>query len=225
MIWTASDYQALALAAGQIGTRAANLLLVLWSESGLDPHAAFRLPDGFPLAVGLNQITPPNARAMGITESERVGLLKLSPFDQLPYVARSIRSAAPRVTSYGDAGALYQCNFAPGTLRQGSADGVVMYQQGRDGDAYRLNSGLDVNHDGSITVGDLRAMLRKRAADGGFRKHLAALNSAVPGAGEPNIGDGAPGAGTLVVAAAAAGAAWVGWRLLSGKPIVPRGIL
>jgi hypothetical protein len=220
--WTASDYQALARAAGQIGTRAANLLLVLWSESHLDPHAAYRLPDGFPLAVGLNQITPPNARAMGITEAQRVGLLELSPLEQLPFVVRSVHAASPQ-RSYSDAGALYQCNFAPGTLRQGSGDGVVMYRQA-DGDAYRLNRGLDANQDGAITVGDLRTMLRRRATDTGFRKHLAALNSAVPGAGEPNIGDGAPATGAVAKVAVAAGVAWVGWRLLTGQPIIPRWI-
>lgn len=223
MAWTASDYQALARAAGQIGTRAANLLLVLWSESGLLPYAQ-NPRTGYPIAVGLNQITRTNAVPMKITEAERVGLLQLSVIEQLPYVVRSFHAASPR-RSYADAGAVYQCNAAPGTLRQGSGDSVTLYRQGRDGDAYTKNSGLDVNQDGAITVGDLRAVLRRHATNAGFRRHLAALNSAVPGAGEPNIGDTSPATGTLAKVAVAAGVAWVGWRLLSGRPIVPRGIL
>lgn len=186
--WTPDDYRALAAAAAQIVARPEDLLLVLYSESRLDPHAAARGSDGFPIAVGLNQITGVNAHAMGITEAERVSLLNLGVTDQLPYVVRSFRAATGGPHVFGDAGALYQANAAPGTLSQGSGDEVVLYTAAKNPTEYNANKGLDRNNDGRITVGDLRSLLAMLAKTSGYQTALAELAAAVPGTQAPNVG-------------------------------------
>ncbi len=181
--WTREDYLATVDAAKQINARAADLLLVEWSESRLEPWAQY--PGG--VAVGLIQITAPAAKAMGISEPERLAIPTLTPAQQAPYIVRYFKSAAgARV--FGDAGGLYQAIAAPGTLSKGSANSVICYAAGSK--AYAANPGLDANGDGEITVGDLRAHLATLATNAGFTHAIAELRGVDPSQGGALIGGG-----------------------------------
>ena len=63
-VWTEEDYAALNRTAAELGASPEDLLLVLELESGRNPHRAFCNKKGYPNAVGLNQITSANSKAM-----------------------------------------------------------------------------------------------------------------------------------------------------------------
>lgn len=209
--WSESDYRALIRAAAEIGARPLDLLLVLYSESGLNPNAIAYV-NGAPYARGLNQITPPNAAAMGLSDEQWERLSGgMSPAEQLPYVVRSIKSAY-KTNGFHDAGELYQLNFAPASLNKGTADSLVLYS---GGSAYANNKVFDVGRKGYITVGDLREHLRKIATYGDFQKHAARLKALDPSLEGPIVsGPVSVKRWVLaIVGAAAAGAAAVfGWK-------------
>lgn len=167
--WSDEDYRALVKAARDLNARPLDLLAVLHSESGLNP-SAIAYVDGKAYARGLNQITPPNAKAMGISTSEWESISRMTPAENLPYVVRSFRAAVGE-RSYKDVGELYQVNFAPATLKGGSEDERVLYRAPSSG--YRANSALDVGGKGTITVGDLR---RRVARDANYIRFVNAAN-------------------------------------------------
>ena len=155
-LWIPSDYNALVELSKHINADPEDLLLVLFSESGLNPKATYWQGD-FALAVGLNQITPAAGRAMGISEDERKSITSYSPSDQLLTYVKRYFDAIPKPPGniYVSPGQLYQANFAPGTLPRGAGRDTILYTRGKDGQSYDLNKALDYNSDGYITVGDL----------------------------------------------------------------------
>jgi len=185
MIWTDSEYRALAAAAGQIVARPLDLLVVLASESGLRPNAV-AIVKGEPYALGLNQITPPNAKGMGIYPSPWDSIPSMGVSEQMQYVVGSFRAAAGKRV-YHDAGHLYQANFAPASLARGTADSLVLYSEPSAG--YLGNKGLDRDNNGTITVGDLRKRLRDVAIQPWFREHVHRMRALglVSSGAEPKI--------------------------------------
>lgn len=167
--WTPDDYKALADAAATIQAKPEDLLLVLYSESRLNP-AAYN-PAG---AYGLNQLT----RAAGFTQAELSAVLQLTPREQMPYVVRYFK-ATGRTTPFEDAGAVYAFNFAPSVARaKGTGSGVVLYSKA-SGAAYELNKGLDFDKNGDISVGDLRRHLSLLASQQSFRDAKKAMDDAL----------------------------------------------
>lgn len=71
----------------------------------------------------------------------------------------------PRLDYIQSAANLYQYNFVPASLARGVAPGVVIVAKGgtgyggNEGAFYDENTGLDMNHDGKITVADMQARL------------------------------------------------------------------
>lgn len=175
MAWSDNDYRALTAAAAQVGTRPLDLLVVLASESGLKPDAV-AIVDGAPYALGLNQITPPNAKAMGIYPTPWESIPKMGVGEQIPYVVKSLLAATGgRKRSYYDAGELYQSNFAPATLAKGTTDGTVLFASPSGG--YKNNKALDYRNRGKIVVGDLRWRLRLVAEQPWFRAHVERMRT------------------------------------------------
>lgn len=169
--WTSEDFAALREACAKLGCTPEDLLLTIALETGntFDPGAAFRRADGYPSAIGLNQITDASAKAMVISEDERLSLLTMTPAEQLPYVARSFLAARGNrpFPSPPDAVTLYQTNIAPSTVGKD----VIFTQKefpcppAREAKTYYCaNAGLDANKDGVIDRTDLAAKLE------GFRQ-------------------------------------------------------
>ena len=164
--WSAEDFAALREACAKLGCTPEDLLLTIALETGntFDPGAAFRRADGYPSAIGLNQITKASSDAMGITEAERLALIDLTPAEQLPYVVRSFLSARGNkpFETPPDAVTLYQTNIAPATVGKD----VVFAQKefpcppAREAKTnYCANAGLDANKDGVIDRSDLAVKL------------------------------------------------------------------
>jgi hypothetical protein len=167
--WTDADFAQLYAVAKRLRMNPADLLLVLASESGLRPWAAYRVDEdgkattdksGYPYAAGLNQITRAANDALGLTEEQRATIPTWSVSRQIPLIERLFNAIGwtRAGKAYGHAGVVYAANFAPARM---SADlGAVLYREGVDGKAYSRNSGFDREKKGYITVGDLVKHLR-----------------------------------------------------------------
>jgi hypothetical protein len=137
-----------------LGTTPNAMLAVMKQESGVNP-AARNASGG---ATGLIQFMPDTARRLGTTTDE---LAKMDGVQQLDYVYKYYK-----MTGVGDgsAGDLYMATFMPKYI--GYPDHVVL---GADGDSgfsgkvYAQNKGLDRNHDGKITVGDVKSSVQRFA--------------------------------------------------------------
>ena len=140
--------------AAALGTTPNAMLAVMKQESGVNP-AAQNKQGG---ATGLIQFMPDTARRLGTTTDE---LAKMDGVQQLDYVYKYYK-----MTGVGDgsAGDLYMATFMPKYI--GYPDHVVL---GADGDSgfsgkvYAQNKGLDRNHDGKITVGDVKSSVQRFA--------------------------------------------------------------
>lgn len=219
--WSDADLLAFRAMAHRLGLNPADLLLVLYSESALKPSAAARNADGYPVAVGLNQITPVAATALGMTEDQRLDMVNWSVAGQLPFVERSLSLSGVTRYDLPDAGALYVGNFAPARLARGFGGLVVLYDSKKDPDAYASNKVLDREKKGWINAENMRQVLRTNAARPDFKAALERYqqvtgDSAVPRILPPPEGaSSGPSAWWLV-----AGAAVVGlgvWRWRKGK--------
>ncbi len=125
-------------------------------ESGFDPKA--HNPHG---AVGLIQFMPSTLKAWGMTPDQ---VLAMSAIEQLGLVRRFYKNY-PETTDPGD---LYMATFLPKYMH--APDGFILGAKGsaeiRDGlsvhKIWAQNAGLDVNKDGLITVGEVKALARGR---------------------------------------------------------------
>jgi hypothetical protein len=140
--------------AGLLGTTSHALLAVMKQESGVNP--AIQNKSGG--ATGLIQFMPDTARRLGTTTDE---LKNMDGVQQLDYVYKYYKMTGVGDGSVGD---LYMATFMPKYI--GYPDNHVL---GADGDhgfsgaVYRQNKGLDRNHDGKITVGDVKNSVQRFA--------------------------------------------------------------
>lgn len=185
-VWTQADYDALKAGAAAINCKPEDLLLVLYYESGLGPACAYCI-NGYPSAVGLNQLTETATRGW-LTEAERLSLLDKTAAEQIPYVVKYYlrqNGGKPFVTP-PDAVTLYQYNIAPGTVPNETIYKAKVFpcppkqKDWAKDDYYCFNQGLDKNKDGVITRSDLADVLRATASSGDFKKALAQLNGTAP---------------------------------------------
>jgi hypothetical protein len=140
--------------AAALGTTPNAMLAVMKQESGVNP-AARNASGG---ATGLIQFMPDTARRLGTTTDD---LRKMDGVQQLDYVYKYYK-----MTGVGDgsAGDLYMATFMPKYI--GYPDHHVLGTSGAggfSGAVYRQNKGLDRNHDGTITVGDVKSSVRRFA--------------------------------------------------------------
>lgn len=213
--WTDQDLLNFQAMAGRLGMRAADLLLVLYSESGLKPYAAAKNADGYPVAVGLNQLTSVVNSALGLTEDERIALLDKTVAEQLPYVEKSLRVF--NKYKLPDAGALYALNFAPARLAQGADGNVVLYDSQKDPAAYASNKGVDHGKKGFINIEDMRVALRRNRNAADFQKALARYKAVTGDQQDPLIWPPPTGSGE------AEGSPWP-W-LLGGLVVIGAGVV
>lgn len=135
---------AFAAMAAAAGVDADHLAAVVSNESRFRPDA--ENPDTH--AIGLIQFMPSTAALLGTSTDE---LRRLSATEQLPYVAkffgRYLHQLAPRD--------VYLAVFWPAAI--GKPDETTLFEEGSIG--YTQNRGLDRDHDGRITAGDVRGTI------------------------------------------------------------------
>jgi hypothetical protein len=105
-------------------------------------------------ATGLIQFMPSTARGLHTTTDD---LARMTAVEQLRYVGEYFRPYAPRIHSLSD---LYMAILLPKYV--GHSDDSILFSHGI---AYRQNSGLDTNRDGTVT---------KREATARVQSHLVA---------------------------------------------------
>lgn len=178
-----SFYRKLATTAQNMGASPSDLLLVLYSESGLNPAAANHV-DGDPnkpiQAKGLNQITPVAIPASGMTKDFwKNDYDALSAEEQLPYVEKYFKSmySGP----YTNPDQIYVVNFAPAYVKKAQDRNAVLYPKfnsdGSISNNWKQNQSLNPN--GDITVGNLTAPMYRNANSSGFKSHLARLEAVI----------------------------------------------
>jgi hypothetical protein len=143
--------------AGRVGADPDLLAAVISLESGFDPSIVnraclSRTGDPNQCATGLIQFLPSTARGLGTTVA---ALREMSAWEQLDFVERYYGRS--RISVPGDE---YVVTFAPAFV--GRPDSTPVFSRGQD--AYAQNSQLDLNRDGVITVGELRARVLNRVA-------------------------------------------------------------
>ncbi len=204
--WNEDDFAAAKRAAVQLNVPLLDLFAVFSIETGgtFNPGIVNCWPDGETCcgAVGLNQITPPNAAAMGISNEKRLALMDMTPAEQMPYVVRSFQAAMAGKWKAGawpksDDVTLYQVNLAPGTVPN-----EVLYSEPSQN--YAANKGLDVDGDGRITRSDLRIVMDKHKASARTRSMYQQATGELPPEGPSRRG----GAGKVVAAGLALAAAY-----------------
>lgn len=141
-----------------------DLLGLMHSESGLDPHAVNEQD-----AVGLIQFMPPTRQGLGVTKEQ---LLAMSRAQQMDVVERFLTNAG--LPNGANAGQLYAAVYLPGIARNARWSGVLA----RRGDRYYEaghNSRLDTdnNNDGVIDFGDLAARVSKKRIEIGLGASLS----------------------------------------------------
>ncbi len=180
--WTDEDFEELYDIAKRLRMNPPDLLLVLTSESNLKPSAVNRRKgDGFPIAVGLNQLTTAANKSAKITEDQRIELMNKPVSYQLPLVENYFKATSwyQAGKSFDHAGAIYEANFAPGRMfSRGTDIKTVLYEKDKDGVFYTQNQGLDKSNKGYITVGDLVEYMRRTSKTPMFQAGLTRLRAA-----------------------------------------------
>jgi hypothetical protein len=215
--WMPDDYRALEVMASRLKMNPADLLLVFYSESGGHPWAANKNLSGYPVAVGLNQLTQASNPATGLSEDQRVNLIHATVAQQLPIIEKFFDALqwTKAGKPYPSASAIYAMNFAPARAFARGVNADVVLYDAHDGNFYSANSAFDFQHKGNITVGDLGHHLVGVASRSDYQHALQSLNAATGKAYSPTIAVGAtstptgpagPGPG-LALALLAGGAA------------------
>ena len=106
-------------------------------------------------AVGLIQFMPDTAKGLGTTTE---ALAQMSAEEQLDYVARHFARFKNKLKTIEDT---YMAVLWPAAVGKG-AD-YVLFKKGTK--TYDQNRGLDINHDGEITVGEAAAKVRERLGE------------------------------------------------------------
>lgn len=141
--------KALQQVAEKLGVKANDLKAIMQKESGLDPKAVNKYSG----ATGLIQFMPATAAALGTTTK---ALFNMSAVEQLQYVYKYYK---PYVRPGDDRGTLYMATFYPALMHHD--DNHVISSRGKK--VYDQNKGLDVTHDGLLTVGDVKRSVNKYA--------------------------------------------------------------
>lgn len=175
-------FQGVADISDALGCAPTDLLGVMMAESNVraDAHNATTN------ASGLIQFLPSTLRGVGYGGSPE-SFRALDAADQLPYVEEFFQPYA----KYGlnSAGRVYQAVFFPKSLEMGSSpDTMIAEQGGVNSDVYARNSGLDVDHTGQITVGDLQKAIERKLTSNRWREIAERAGGSVGGSEDRNGG-------------------------------------
>ena len=171
--WGAADYRALNASAGRLRMNPADLLLVEYSESRLNPAASY--PGG--IAVGINQLTSASNGLTGLSEDERANVVNLSVGQQIPIVERYFRNLpwTQADRGYPSAGVVYAMNFLPArAMERGASPDTVLGTV----DEFPQDKGLS-DGSGNYTVRSLENELKTLAGQPTYLGALQALRDAV----------------------------------------------
>lgn len=140
------------------------LMATMMLESGLNPQAVNRATN----ATGLIQFMPGTATALGTSVQ---ALYAMDGIAQLDYVYMYLKPYAAFMESLTD---VYFAVFFPAAIGRRD-DWVLQTSRLSAGLIARQNSGYDLDHDGQLTVGEVRTAIYKRlgiteAADGTVKK-------------------------------------------------------
>lgn len=127
-----------------------DLLTVLYSESSLDPDA--KNPSG---AIGIMQFMPSTLKELGYTTED---IENMSATEQLDVVQKYFE----KNNYYHKGEKLTAAQLYAMVLAPGRADGEVLYAQGKDGQAYVQNEGLDIDENGTIAMTDLDKRMQNK---------------------------------------------------------------
>ena len=182
--WTADDYRELASLGDDIASSGPDLLLIMDSESGLNPSARFPKIDaaGHSLAVGISQLTSASDPLTGLSEDQRDALSSESVAAQLPIVRRYFTRLqwTKLGRPYPTAGVVYAMNFLPTrALERGVAPDTVLGTV----DEFPLDSHL-ADGSGNYTVRSLENYLRHVASGATYLGALQAMRDAT---GDPSL--------------------------------------
>lgn len=144
---------ALNKAAAELGVDPRHLVAIMKQESGLNPQAVNKSSR----ATGLIQFMPKTASSLGTSTD---ALYRMTAVQQLPWVVKYFKRNG--IKPGMDLGDLYMAVFYPAAI--GKPNGYVLGRAGAkgfSGSVYRQNKGLDSDHDGAVTVADVkRAVMR-----------------------------------------------------------------
>ena len=164
------------------GIRPEWIVPVLASESSINPAAPNSA--GYPYG-GINQISYSYLQARGIDPAT---YLTWSSSQQLAQIVTGYMQA--QVAAFGPLQSgtrVYQSNFLPATLRTAKTlDSVIASRPaggcpgGKSSNFYCANQGLDWQHDGTITVGDLAHFVAGSASLGYVKNIIASAYAIAP---------------------------------------------
>lgn len=167
----AAFFPALNALGNAAGVDPAWFLTALYLESRLQTN-----PAGNASYAGLSQISNAYLASYGLTRAEYVALPASEQVTRVisPWYLATIQNYlghAPR-----SPGVLYALNLAPGVVKtKGDAASVVLYASPSPN--YSSNSGLDVTHDGAITISDLDVFMQGLTTQPDYQAALAELRS------------------------------------------------
>lgn len=147
-----------AIAADLAGATASDLMACIAWETGRTFSPSVRNGAGSG-AVGLVQFMPQTALGLHTTTEK---LAAMTAEQQLDYVDLYFRPVARRLHNLGD---LYCAILWPAGI--GKPDDEILFEKGGDRPKlYLQNKGLDLDHDGDITRGEVTAKVRDLLAEG-----------------------------------------------------------
>lgn len=187
--WSDNDIRFVDSWCAQIECKAEDLFVVMATESNLRPDMAAPFPEAVPgkcVAIGLNQITrialqdlgmlpwsPPSDTNKAVQEkheendrkaismfsamSLEIGSMDVATQFQkvvIPYFNNVAKKYKPGTWN---ATKLYMANLAAGSLYLANNPNAVIYKSPDSG--YTGNPGVDINHDGKITVSDVTGVM------------------------------------------------------------------
>jgi hypothetical protein len=167
----AAAYPALIALGQAAGVPPEWFLLALYLESRLETD-----PPGNGSYAGLSQINNSYLTAYGLTRATYVALPASQQITRviMPWYLATIRTYLGHTPR--SPGVLYALNLAPSVVKtSGDAPGVVLYAS--PSSSYTKNQGLDVTHDGQITIADLDSFMANLATQPAYQAALQTLRS------------------------------------------------
>lgn len=154
------------------GPRPEYLLPGLYFESGYDPSIVNSL--GY---TGINQASTAMLASYGLTSAAYAAMPASQQISQV--VTPEYLGIVARYGPLNSGTRAYQANFLPATLATAKSLSSVLASQG---DAvYAANSGLDRNHSGDITVGDMAAAVATMASKPAVQSAITQTYALRPG--------------------------------------------
>lgn len=187
---TAEFYKKLVSISNELSMSPEILLNVMMLESGLNPKAGN--PHGG--ATGLIQFMPSTLKMLGFSGSQE-DFASTSAIDQLDYVKAYVKAQMPinggpftSVVQYYVANFLPACLSKPG-IKNNDMSTILVENHAKEPHipgstieyeqiVWDVNKGLDADHDGKITLGDLNNMLTGVASRSNYKAILAEMSKA-----------------------------------------------